>query len=96
MMDIHATSLYPSAMYDEKCVYPKTESEFAFKLYMINVHVEVFNFESFNENGNESAILENKFYNPHEFTFDHFPVKEKINSIDVKKDVKWLNYRYFN
>ena len=36
-MDFDATSLYPSAMWDEKSVYPKIESGFAFKPYMNDV-----------------------------------------------------------
>ena len=31
-MDFDATSLYPSAMYDEKSVYPKIKSGFALNL----------------------------------------------------------------
>ena len=37
MMDFDATSLYPSAMWDEKSVYPKIESAFAFQPHMNNV-----------------------------------------------------------
>ena len=33
-MDFDATSPYPSAMYDEKSVYPKIEKGFAFKPHM--------------------------------------------------------------
>ena len=43
MMDFEATSLYPSAMWDEKSVYPKIETGFAFKPHMNNVYVEAFN-----------------------------------------------------
>ena len=57
MMDFDATSLYPSAMWDEKSVYPKIESGFAFKPHMNNVYVEAFNNQTFNEDGDESAIL---------------------------------------
>ena len=35
MMDYDATSLYSSAMWDEKSVYPKIENGFAFKPHMI-------------------------------------------------------------
>ena len=43
MMDFDATSLYPSAMWDENSVYPKVESGFAIKPHMNNVFVEAFN-----------------------------------------------------
>ena len=56
-MDFDATSLYPSAMWDEKSVYPKIETGFAFKPNMNDVYVESFNNQSFNEDGDESAIL---------------------------------------
>ena len=56
-MDFNAISLYPSAMWDEKPVYPKTESGFAFKPDMNNVCVEVFNNQTFNQDGDESAFL---------------------------------------
>ena len=36
-MDFDATSLYPSAMWDGKSVYPKIESGFAFKPEMNDV-----------------------------------------------------------
>ena len=34
MMDFDATSLYPSALWDEMSVYPKIETRFAFKPHM--------------------------------------------------------------
>ena len=42
MMDFDATSLYPSAMWDEKSVYPKIESAFAFKPHMNKTYVDAF------------------------------------------------------
>ena len=56
MMDFDATCLYPSAMYNEKSVYPKIESGFAFKPLMNDVYVETFNIQTFHQVGNESAI----------------------------------------
>ena len=38
MMNIDSTSLHPSAMYDEKSVFPETENEFDFKPYMNNLY----------------------------------------------------------
>ena len=57
MMDFDATSLYPSAMWDEKSVYPKRETGFAFKPHMNKTYVEAFNNETFDQDGDESAIL---------------------------------------
>ena len=42
-MIFYGTSVYPSAMYNEKSVYPKMETGFAFKPHMNNVYVEAFN-----------------------------------------------------
>ena len=49
-MDFDATSLYPSAMWDENSVSPKIETGFAFKPHMIKTYVEAFNKETFNQN----------------------------------------------
>ena len=57
MMDFDATSLFPSAMYNKKSVYLKIETGFAFKPRMNNIFVEAFNIQTYNQDGNESAIL---------------------------------------
>ena len=85
MMDFDATSLYPSAMWDENSVYPKTETGFAFTPHMNDVYVEAFNNETFNEDGNESAILRIKYYNPPNLIFQHLPVKEKVKNVEVNR-----------
>ena len=82
-MDYHANSLYPSAMWDEKSVYPKIETGFAFKPDKNNVHVEAFNNQTFNEDGDESAILTIKYYNPPNLIFQHLPIKGKVKKIQV-------------
>ena len=73
--DFDATSLYPSAMWDENSVYPKIETGFAFKPYMNDVYVEAFNNQTFNEDGDESAILTIKYYNPPNLIFQNLPIK---------------------
>ena len=57
MMDFDATSLYPSAMWDENSVDSKIETGFTFKPHMNKTYVEAFNNQSFNQDGDESAIL---------------------------------------
>ena len=69
MMDFDATSLYPSAMWDQNSVYHKIETGFAFKPHMNIVYVEAFNTQTFNEDGNDSAILRIKYYNPANLIF---------------------------
>ena len=85
MMDFDATSLYPSAMWDEKSVYSKIESGFAFKPYINKTYVEAFNNENFNQDGDESAILRIKYYNPPNLIFQHLPVKEKVKNVEVNR-----------
>ena len=84
-MDFDATSLYPSAMWDENSVYPKIETGFAFKPHINDVFVEAFNNQSFNEDGDESAILTIKYYNPPDLIFQHLPVKEKVKKVEVNR-----------
>ena len=64
-------------MYDNKSVYPKIESGFASKPHWKDVYVEAFDNQSFNQEGNESAILKMKSYHPPNLIFQHLPVKKK-------------------
>ena len=82
-MDFDATSLYPSAMWDEKSVYPKIETGFAFKPQMNDVYVEAFNNQTFNEDSNESGILTIKYHNPPDLIFQHLPIKEKVKKTRI-------------
>ena len=84
-IDFDATSLYPSAMWDKKSVYPKIETGFAFKSHMNDVYVEAFNNQTFNEGGDESAILTIKYYNRPDLLFQHLPVKEKVKKVEVNR-----------
>ena len=69
MVDFDATSLYPSATWDQNSVYPKIETGFAFRPHMNNVYVEAFNNQTFNQDGDESATLRIKYYNPRDLIF---------------------------
>ena len=85
MMNFDATSLYPSAMWDKNSVCPKIETGFAFNSNMNNVYVEAFNNQTFNQDGDESAILRIKYCNPPELIFQHLPVKEKVKNVEVNR-----------
>ena len=85
MMDYDATSLYPSAMWDENSVYPKIETGFAFKPHMNIVYVKAFNNQTFNQDGDESAFLRTKYYNPPDVIFQHLPVKEKVKNVEINR-----------
>ena len=84
-MDFDATYLYPSAMWDQNSVYPKIETGFASKPHMYDIYVEAFNNQTFNEDGDESAILTIKYYNPPDLLFQHLAVKERIKKIEVNR-----------
>ena len=82
-MDFEATRLYPSAKWDEKSVYPKIETNFAFAPQMSDVYVEEFNNQSFYPDGIESAVIRLKYYIPPDHIFQHPPVKENVKNIEV-------------
>ena len=84
-MSYDGNSLYHSAMWDENSVYPKIETGFAFKPNMNDVYVEAFNNQTFNEDGDESAIVTIKYYNPPDLIFQHLPVKEKVQKLEVNR-----------
>ena len=69
-------------MYDKNSVYPKIETGLAFKPHMNDVFVEAFNHKIFNQDGNESATLKLKYYNPPNLRFQYFPFKEKAENIE--------------
>ena len=52
---------------------------------MNKVYVEAFNNQTFNQDGVESAILRIKYYKPRNLIFQHLPVKEKVENIDVNR-----------
>ena len=84
-MDFDPSSFYPSATWDENSVYPKIEIGFAFKPDRNDVYVEALNNQTFNQDGDESAILTIKYYNPPNLVFQHLPVKEKVEKIEVNR-----------
>ena len=57
---------------------PKIQTGFAFKPHMNDVYVEAFNNQTSNQNGDESAILRMKYYNPRDLIFEHLPVKKSL------------------
>ena len=85
-MDLDATSLYPSAMWDEDSVYPKIESGFGFEeLQMNDRFVTDLNNQIFDKDGNGSALLKTIFYNPPSLIFQHLPAEEKVENIEVNR-----------
>ena len=74
LWDFDAVSLYPSAMWDEKSIYPRIETGYAFTRDMNNELVEKFKNQTFTQG---SAILKIKYYNPKNLIVQHIPIKEK-------------------
>ena len=52
---------------------------------MNNVYVEAFNNQTFIQDGDESAILRTKYYNPPYVIFQHLPVKENVKNVEVNR-----------
>ena len=74
LWDFDAVSLYPSAMWDEKSIYPRIETGYAYTKDMNDELVEKFNNQTFTRG---SAILKIKYYNPKNLIVQHIPIKEK-------------------
>ena len=72
-------------MWDEKSAYPKIDSGFAFKPYRKDVYVEVFNIQTFNQDDNESPILNVKNHNPPNLILQHTLVNEKVGKIETNR-----------
>ena len=84
-MDFDAISLHHSAMWDIGGVYPKKESSYTFKPHMKDVFVNIFNNKTFNEDGDDSALLKIIYYNPPSLIFQHLPINEKVKIIEVNR-----------
>ena len=52
---------------------------------MNDVYVEAFNNQTFNKDGNESAVLKNKNHNPCDLMFQYLPKKEKVKNIELNR-----------
>ena len=85
MMDFDASSLYPSAMWDKKSVYPKMETGFTSKPHMNKTSVDAFNNQTFNQDGDESGNLRIKYYNPPNLVFQHLLLNEKVKNIEINR-----------
>ena len=52
---------------------------------MKDLYVEAFNNQTLNQDGDESAILTIKYYNPPDLIIQHLPIKEKVKKIEVNR-----------
>ena len=82
LWDFDAVSLYPSAMWDERSIYPRIETGYAFTRDMNDELVEKLNNQIFTRG---SAILKIKYYNPRDLIVQHLPIKEKEKKIEINR-----------
>ena len=69
-------------MWEENSFYPRIETGFAFTIDMNDEIIEKFNNQTFTQG---SAILKIKYYNPKNLIFQHIPVIEKVNKVEVNR-----------
>ena len=69
-------------MWDEKSIYPRIETGYAYTRDMNNELVEKFNTGNFTQG---SAILKIKFYNPKNLIVQHIAIKEKEKKIEINR-----------
>ena len=77
-----AVSLYPSAMSDEKSVYPRIETGYVFRPKMNDQLNEKFINQTFTQG---SAIIKIKYYNPKHSIVQHLAVKEKEKKTEISR-----------
>ena len=73
-IDFGTTSQYPSAMLDEKLVYPKIETGYASTSNIIDEIVGKFNTQTFTQ---DSAISKVLYYNPPDLIY-HLPYEKEV------------------
>ena len=69
-------------MWDEKSIYPRIETSYAFTRDMKKFLVHKFNNGNFNQG---SAILKIKNYKPKNLNVQHLPIKEKEKKIEINR-----------
>ena len=82
LWDFDATSLYPSAMWDENSIYPRIETGYAFTRDMNKFLIHRFNNQTFTQ---RSAILKTKYNNPKNLIVQHIPIKEKEKKMEINR-----------
>ena len=82
LSDFDAVSLYPSAMWDEKSIYPRIETGYAYTRDTNDELVEKFNNQTFTQG---SAILKFKYYKPKKLIVQHIPIKGKEKKYKINR-----------
>ena len=82
LWDFDAVSLYPSAMWDERSIYSRIETGYAFTRDLNDELVEKFIKSNFNQG---SAILKIKYFNRRDLIVQHLPIKERVKKIEMNR-----------
>ena len=82
LWDFDAVSLYPSTMWDEKSIYPRIETGYAYTRDMNDELVKKFNNQTFTKG---SAVLKVKYYNPKNLIDQHLPIKERVSKMEINR-----------
>ena len=69
-------------MWDEKSIYARIETMYAYTRDMNDELVNKFNTVSFNQG---SAILKIKYYNRRDLIVQHLPIKEKVSKMEINR-----------
>jgi len=90
LMAFDATSLYPSAMYDENSEYPKAESARKFRQEEEREIVYKFNTQTFRP---KTGIFSVVFQYPNDMFFQPVPIKDKVKNQNNNSHVKVIRFR---
>ena len=82
LWDFDAVSLYPSAMWDEKSIYPRIETGYAYTKDVNDELLEKFHNQTFTQG---SAFSKIKYFNPKNLIVQHLPNKEKEKKIEINR-----------
>ena len=69
-------------MWDEKSIYLKIETDYAYTKDMNDELVEKFKNQTFTKG---SAILKIKYYNPKNLLVQHMPIKERVKKMEINR-----------
>ena len=73
---------YILVLWDEKSIYPRIETGYAYTRDMNDELVKKFNNQTFTK---RSAILKVKYYNPKNLIVQHLPIKERVSKMEINR-----------
>ena len=91
LWDFDAVILYPSAMWDENCIYPRIEIGYAFTRGMKKELMKKFNTLNFTQG---SAFLKKNSSTPRDLVVQHLLVTDKKKEIEINRTRNGYNLDY--